>query len=273
MTRFITIAALLALVLGLGTPPPADAQSPQPLNAVNGRTMQNAATALGNGSLLDTSNASTAVFQASFTGTATVTYEGTVGGSLFNSLTCFTLDGQTSASTTTTSNILRCNVLGIIAVRARISAFSSGTVTIVGNASAAGLPNIRDSTSPSGAITGQLRGTQTTAPTCAKTLPGTGGGVCSVTGTDSFMRVLIGFPWSTSTGGGASATVTFNTAYGASPSCVATWDGTDTYRYYIYAVTASATTAILKLGGANGVAPNANFSPGDNVNLICTGVQ
>lgn len=267
MRRILTLALLVVLALTAWGPSPPQAQ-PLPVNAVTGRTLQNAAAATGNGVLLDTSSASTVVFQSSITGTATVTFEGTVNGSLFNSLTCFTLDGSTSASTTSTSNILRCNVLGIAAVRARISSFSSGTVTVVAGGSAAGLPNIRDTTSPSGAVTGQLRGTQTTAPTCAKTVPGSGGGTCTVTGTDSFARVLVGSPFSSSTGSPGDLTVTFNTAYGAAPSCVATWDGTDSYGYYIYAVTASATTAILKLGRTG-----ASFSPGDVVNLLCAGVQ
>lgn len=266
MRKPLIAAVLIALALGAWQTP-GSAQPGAPINAVQGRVLQNAAAATGNGSLLDTSGATAVVFQSSFTGTATVTFEGTVGGSLFNSLTCFTLDGSTSASSTSTSNILRCNVLGIAAVRARVSAFSSGTVTVVANASAGGLPNIRDSTSPSGAITGALRGTQTTAPTCAKTVVGAGGG-CEVTGTDSFMRGLIQGGWSSSTGSPGNVTVTFNTAYAAAPSCVATWDGAAAYGYYIYAATPTTTTVQVKLGRFG-----SSWSPGDNWNLICAGVQ
>jgi len=273
--RLLTLALIATLALGLWTPSTLQAQA-LPQNAAAGGTLQNAATALGNGSSLDTSSATAVVFQVSISVTATVTFEGSVGSSLWNSLTCFTLDSQTSSSSVTATGIVRCNVLGIPLVRARISSYGSGTVTVLANASAAALASIRDDTGPSGAISGQLRGTQATAPTCAKTVlgsAGAAGGTCYVTGTDSFMRGLIGGGWSQSTGGPANVTVTFNTPYAAAPSCVATWDGTATYRYYVYAVTPTTTTAQIKLGGVNGVAQVASWSPGDNFNLICAGVQ
>jgi hypothetical protein len=284
LLAFVTILALLA------APWVADAQLP--VNSVQGAKLQAAAAATGNGTTLDTSGATAVTFQTSGTFSATVTFEGSNDGTNFNSLTCYTLDSQTSTSTATAAGFVRCNVLGIPTVRARVSTYSSGSVTVVANASAGAFPSVRDTTAPAGAITGQLRGTQVTAPTCdqvngvgaARGVAGScgpGGAVgvgpsASAGGTDSFFRGVIGTTWQ---GGGqgnpGAIIVTFANSFAAVPTCVASYDSAGKYGYYLYAVTPTTTTVTLKLGTPTSVLTPAvaSWSPFDNFNLICGGVQ
>jgi hypothetical protein len=275
--RSLALAAILGL---LSVPIDALSQnSPFPLQQT--ATLQNAAAATGNGSIFGTGLVTVVAFQVTGTFSATVAFEGTNDGTTFVALTCFTLDGQTSVTGASTTGIWRCNAVGLAGVRARISAFSSGTVTVTANGTSASNA-IRDSLTPSGAISGQLRGTQTTAPTCQ---PGnannpptavTVSGMCQVTGTDSFVRGLIGTVGAGidgASGNTGQLIIAFNAAYAAAPTCVATYDSNAGYGYYIYAVTPTTATATLKLGGVHGTRTFAAFSPGDAFNLICAGTQ
>lgn len=100
---------------------------------------QNAAVATGNGTAMETllGGALTALLvYISIATTATVTFEGTHDGT-----TWFSIAGTDVASTTgamatsaTASGAYRFNLLGLKKVRMRISAWTSGAVTVKGNA-------------------------------------------------------------------------------------------------------------------------------------------
>jgi len=112
------------------------------------------------------------------------------------------------------------------------------------------------------------RFTQGTAPTCLDVL---GVNVCPgalAIGSDSALRLRVAPGIAAGT---RSLTVTFNTSWAAAPACVASWNGTASYGYYIYAVAPSTTTAVLSLGGPHGSSPS--WSPADQASLLCFGVQ
>lgn len=262
-TRLIAVAALAALVcapLGVGAQ-----NSPFPLTQT--ATLQNAAVATGNGTSFNVSQFAAITVQTVISATATVTFESSNDGTNFVSQTCYSLDGQTSSTSASSSGVVRCQVNGLLVFRARISSFGSGTVTVTANGTSNALA-VRDQIALSGAITGQLRGTQTTAPTLNTSISGSGA-IGTVAGTDSFMKGLIGNPpnWS------QNAVVTFNVAYAAAPACTAAWDGTMSYGYYVAAITTTTTTATIKLGGVHGPIVNAGWSPGDVFSMICAGTQ
>jgi len=101
-TCAVLLAVLTAVALDWapGIPPlPIETASAQlPINAVQGQTLQSAAGANANGSILDTSGSTAVTFQVSGTFSATVNFEGSNDGSTFNLLTCYTLDSSTSVS-------------------------------------------------------------------------------------------------------------------------------------------------------------------------------
>jgi hypothetical protein len=100
--------------------------------------MQDAAAATGNGTTLQLAGRSSAVLQVSGTFAATVTWEGTVDGSNWVGVALADLNSTTRAralTATAAGLYLLDGVAGLLAVRARISAYTSGNVTVVGNAS------------------------------------------------------------------------------------------------------------------------------------------
>ena len=276
--RWLLIPALLLTFLAAVTPP-LDAQIPQQ----RGGTLQSAAVATGNGTTLDTSLMSAVTFQSSGTFVGTVTLEGSNDASNFNSLTCYSLDSATATSTMTSATIVRCNVTGIPVVRARVSAWTSGSITVRAQATSS-QGNIRDTvTTISNVVTGQFRGTQTTAPTVG--LVNGGGSMQALTasllggGSDSFMRIQV-------KDGLSSAQVstdlmaTFQTAWAAVPACVASADFPRSYAgYYISAVPPTTTTVNVKMSGGVGTAVTPTedtasvWPPHSTVSVHCVGLQ
>ena len=122
-------------------------------------------------------------------------------------------------------------------------------------------------------------------PTCGMA-NGLGGmivaaGSCGVTnnagvsrGSDFAARILLGANNQNAIGTlGSVLVVTFANTYLDVPACVAMYDSPGKYGYYIYAVTPSTTGVLIKLGvpAPFPLTPAvASFSPGDNVNLICS---
>lgn len=109
---------------------------------IQAATLQNAATS-GNGSTLDTSGNPIVAFQTTgLTGAGAVTPEGSLDGTTFAALTCYTM-GSTSGTAliiaSASQTIVRCNVVGIPLVRARISN-AGGTVTVKALATQAYFP-------------------------------------------------------------------------------------------------------------------------------------
>jgi len=99
------------------------------------KILQNAATAIGDGSALTvTGNTiggmATATFQVAGITTATVTFEATVDGSNWIAVQAVNLNSGTAATTATANGLYRLTALGLISVRARISAYTSGTITV-----------------------------------------------------------------------------------------------------------------------------------------------
>lgn len=118
-----------------------------------GATVQNAATANGNGSSVTLFGTFlVATYTVSGTFVATVNFEGTGPTGVFEHLGCVPLTGGAVVSTTTTTGGWRCNVVNFIQIRARISSYTSGAVTVGLQASDAGSVLIGppvDSASPS----------------------------------------------------------------------------------------------------------------------------
>ena len=101
-------------------------------------TMQNAATATGDGEAVDTidvSNGAWTWWTAQVNGitTATITWEMTVDGTNWEAFGMTDLaDNSTVATTATADGVFRGVVAGIPSVRARISAYTDGTITVTG---------------------------------------------------------------------------------------------------------------------------------------------
>ena len=100
-------------------------------------TMQDAVGATGNGTVLPCMGVSdgaftAAAFQVTGITTATITWEGTINGTNYVSILATNLTTGTEAATATANGIYRATVLGLTNVRARISDWTSGTITVVG---------------------------------------------------------------------------------------------------------------------------------------------
>ena len=108
-----------------------------------GKTLQSAATATGNGNTIDTSLTSIIAMQIIGTFVGTIVPEGSLDGTNWATLTCYAL-GSSSAKTSFTSadtnTIVRCNTIGIPLVRARISVYTSGSITVLAQAVASYFP-------------------------------------------------------------------------------------------------------------------------------------
>jgi hypothetical protein len=107
-------------------------------------TMQNAAVANGNGTNLVTTGMASAVMTvncSSCSGGTAVNFEGTQNGTDFSSIVAAPVGiiGGVPVNSTTTAGLTywRVNVDDLSAIRARISAYSAGTVTVSGTASPA----------------------------------------------------------------------------------------------------------------------------------------
>jgi hypothetical protein len=95
-------------------------------------TMQNAATATGNGTVLTTTGYGTAVVQVTGTFVGTITFEGSVDGTNYHAISATQMGTTTIATTATTTGIYRTSVSGLTNIRARVSAYTSGSITAVG---------------------------------------------------------------------------------------------------------------------------------------------
>jgi hypothetical protein len=101
-------------------------------------TLQNAAVASGNGTVLTVNGMSSAILTvncASCSGGTTINFEGSEDTTNFTAITSVNIGTSTLATTTTASGITvwQMPVAGFQQIRARISAYSAGTVTITGH--------------------------------------------------------------------------------------------------------------------------------------------
>lgn len=104
-------------------------------------TMQNSATATGNGTAIQTvdpDNGAWMVLDMQVTGISgdTITFEGTIDGTNWVAVLCENQTSGTSATTATADGIYRYIVGGVRQVRARISSYSAGTIIVTGTTAA-----------------------------------------------------------------------------------------------------------------------------------------
>lgn len=93
-------------------------------------TLQDAATATGDGTLLSVEGYNAVVVKLAVTG-ATVTWETGGATSDWVAIRCSLVGTNASATTASASGLYVCNTSGMSGFRARISSYSSGSVTVV----------------------------------------------------------------------------------------------------------------------------------------------
>lgn len=98
-------------------------------------TLQNAAVALGNGEdftckVANKGGIETVVAQVQGITTATITWEATVNGTNWVAIQGTNLTSGAAASDATVDGLYRIDARGLLKVRARISAYTAGTITV-----------------------------------------------------------------------------------------------------------------------------------------------
>jgi hypothetical protein len=93
-------------------------------------TLQSAAAAQGNGTAIDVYGFSLLGVQVQGISTATITWEATIDGTNWQGVRATPLATGTAAATATADGLYTIDVRGLASVRARISAWTSGTITV-----------------------------------------------------------------------------------------------------------------------------------------------
>ena len=111
--------------------------------------LQNAATATGNGTAMNLSGIASVAVQTTGTFSATITWEASIDGSNWESVYAYNTRTSQSALTATAADIYLIPVAGFRLLRARISSYTSGsiTATAIGTAHATSLGTPLDGTS------------------------------------------------------------------------------------------------------------------------------
>jgi len=94
--------------------------------------LQSAAVATGNGTPQNVSGYSRLCMQVKGITTATITFECTVNGVDWVALSVSPIGGGAAVTTATADGVFSATVGGLTSVRARISAWTSGTITVTG---------------------------------------------------------------------------------------------------------------------------------------------
>lgn len=130
MKRLVWMLAMLAVLAG--APSWAAEQSFQKL-------LQNAVAATADGEPVSVDGYGTVALDLTLTGTAAVTFEGSVAGGAWRTVAC--VDYSSTAGTRITSagssGNYQCNVAGLMSLRSRVSSYTSGTVTVLARATTA----------------------------------------------------------------------------------------------------------------------------------------
>lgn len=134
------VLILLCLALAIATPAAAQTCSGRActgaITATNASCIKTACVALNLGT-----NIGSATFTITGTFVATVSFEAAGDGVNFVAINCYPSSGtQTAATTATAVGTWVCNLGGYAEVRARASAYTSGTATVSINSSAATSP-------------------------------------------------------------------------------------------------------------------------------------
>ena len=95
-------------------------------------TMQSAAVAVGNGTSLDVNGFATTIIELSGTFVATIAFEASIDDVTWNAISAVQTGTTSLSSTATTIGLFRLSTAGIKSIRARISAYTSGSVTAKG---------------------------------------------------------------------------------------------------------------------------------------------
>ena len=103
--------------------------------------MQSAAVATGNGTSLGCADVSLgyfnyATFQVTGITTATITWEANIDGTNWVAIAVTNLNTATAATTATADGLFRVQCTGLMNIRARISAWTTGTIYVTGIATA-----------------------------------------------------------------------------------------------------------------------------------------
>ena len=103
--------------------------------------MQNAATGTGNGTAIvctSVDHGALITLNMQVTGISgdTITFEGTIDGSNWVAILLTNLTSGTAATTATANGLYRATITGLASVRARVSTYSAGTITVTGVACA-----------------------------------------------------------------------------------------------------------------------------------------
>lgn len=101
--------------------------------------LQSAAAATGNGTAITTTDVNNGAYsaltmQVSGTFVGTVTFEGTVDATNWVALLCTSVTAGTTATTATAPGVVRVDCSGLAQVRARVSAYTSGAITVTATA-------------------------------------------------------------------------------------------------------------------------------------------
>jgi hypothetical protein len=105
-------------------------------------TLQNAAAANGNGSTHSVASYGTTVFSITGSFSATVNFEVSAdGGTTWYALSCYAIGGSDIVTTATAAGLFRANSTGCDQVRARISGYASGNVTVKARSTNAPMSN------------------------------------------------------------------------------------------------------------------------------------
>lgn len=92
--------------------------------------LQDAAAATGNGTIVGVRGNSAGVFQVSGTFSGTVTFEGSVDGTNWIVIQVTNLNDGNAGTTTTAAGVFRWSSTGLTVLRARVSAYTSGNITV-----------------------------------------------------------------------------------------------------------------------------------------------
>lgn len=95
-------------------------------------TFQSAAAATGNGTALDVGGLAIVGIQVTGTFVGTVTFEGTIDGSTWATIAARNMSDGAAVATATAAGLYQVPVAGLVQIRARISAYTSGSITVQG---------------------------------------------------------------------------------------------------------------------------------------------
>lgn len=107
-----------------------------PADAAVRTTLQNASTATGDGNIMSVDDKGAAGLTVKGTFVGTIAFKGSAdGGITWTARQCLTVDTFSGVTTTTTTGQYLCHVAGLSHFKAEITAYTSGSITVIGTAS------------------------------------------------------------------------------------------------------------------------------------------